>query len=57
MMLSGLIDIPEPDDGRILFKHRIDAISRDVLKITMGQITADGNINGVAKIITVEFQC
>ena len=57
MMISGIIDVPEPDDGRITYKNRIEAVSPEILKITMGQINPDGNINGVARIITIEFRC
>ena len=55
LMTSGLIDIPDTDDERITFKHKIESISKDCIQLTLGQVSADGKTIGVAKTIAVYF--
>ena len=54
-MVSGLIDIPDTQEERVTYKHKIESLDENILKITMGQISLDGKVEGVAKRITITF--
>ena len=55
LVMSGLIDIPDADGGRIAFRHKIESVAEDTLKILMGYMSVEGIIKVIGQTITITF--